>query len=203
MATPAKKKPAAKAAATKKTTTKAAPAAGKKANNSKTVLIVVGIVVLVLVIIPSIIFGIGAIFVGNKLADEVGVNGVNIDTAKEGVSIKDKNGNEFSAGGDQKLPDDLPKAVKIYPGTIVASGRTTIDGQTAWTVSISTNDDISKVSNSIKNTYSQDGWTTSMDSATNDGGYLVASNDTYRMNAFYGSKDGKTTVLYTVSSATE
>jgi hypothetical protein len=174
----------------------AAAATNKK--NTKTVLIVVAIVVFIFIILPAILFTVGALVIGKKLAD----NGVSVDSSSKSVTVKDKNGNQFSAGGTQQLPADFPSNVPVYSKNVVASGRTTIDGKTAWTVSVQTNDSPATITNNLKNAFSNNGWSISNQSTTNDGGYITASNGTHNVNIFYGTDNGKTTLLYTVSAVT-
>jgi len=176
----------------------AAPATPVHTSNKK-VFIIIGSLVAVFILIPMIVFIVGLLFVGKNLKD----NGVSVNTnsGSESVSIKDKNGNEFSAGGSQTLPKDFPKDFPVYKGDIASSGRLTTDGKTGWTVSVQTNDDLTKVSESLTGSFSSNGWTTSMDNINSQGGLIVASNGTLRSSVFYSTKDGKTTILYTVTNA--
>src|SRR5690606_36891243 len=115
---------------------------------NKKVFIIVTTVVVVFIVIPGLLFAGGALFVGKKLKD----NGVNVNTDSGSVTVKDKNGHEFSAGGSQTMPKDFPSEVTVYKGNIVSSGRITNDGKTGWTVTISTPDDTNKVGDSLNKT---------------------------------------------------
>lgn len=194
-----------KATAPKKTTAKKAPvtktakpAAAQKNNNTKTVVIVVSVVIFFFVVLPIIVFGIGAAILGNKLAE----NGVSVDSGKS-ISINDGNGNSFSAGGSQSLPEGFPSAVKLYNGQITSSGRVNVSGETGWTVTVTTNDGLSQVMNSIASTYSQNGWTTELNTTSENGALFTATNGNLRVSVFGSNKDGQTSVLYTVNTQSD
>lgn len=190
-----------KAAAPTKPAAEATPAAAPpqpvKSSNTK-IFVIVGLVVLVFVVIPLIMLLAGGVFLGKKLKD----NGVNVNTDTGSVSITDKNGNEFKAGGEQTMPKDFPSEVPVYKGEILSSGRLTVEGRTGWTVTIATSDDLAKVGTSLNDTFSKDGWTTSMSNTTNEGGLVIATKGDLRVNIFYSAQDGKSNILYTVTKET-
>ncbi|MDQ5972332.1 MAG: hypothetical protein QG553_491 [Patescibacteria group bacterium] len=199
-------KPAAKEAKVEATdqakpATPATPAkpAGKN-NTNKTVIIIVVVVVVLFVILPVLFFTVGAVMFGNELSKQTGVN---VDSNSKSVTVKDKDGNEFSAGEDKTLPKDFPTGIPIYDGDIEGSGKITTEGKTAWTVTMTTSDSVSKVSESQTASFSTDGWTTSMNSDTSDGGLIIAKKGTLNVNTYYNSKDGKTAIVYTVSESAE
>lgn len=199
----AEKKPTPKATA-KTEAPSAAPApqtapattdAPQKSNNTKVVVIVVSIVVFLFIIVPMIFILIGAVLVKDKLKE----NGVNIDSGGKSITVKDDNGNTFSAGGQTSLPSDFPEGMTLYSKNITSAGRATFEGKTTWTVSIETNDSVQTVTNALKNTFSQNGWSIEMENSTNEGSYINATNGTLRVNTFTASNNGKTTIVYTVS----
>lgn len=175
--------------------TTAPEAASTSKSSHKTALIIVGVVVAIFVLIPAIALTIGGVFVGKKIAD----NGVKIDGDNKSVTIKDKDGNEFSAGESQELPKDFPSEVKVYSGQIVSAGRSVVEGKTAWTVAVKTSDSATKVGESLTEQYSNNGWTASMNNTSGTGGLLIATNGKYGVSAFYSSEDGQTAIVYTVT----
>lgn len=198
-----KPKTTSKAKAVKPTTTStatpaaAAPQAPAKSNNTK-IFVIVGVLVLVFVIIPIIMILAGGLFVSKKLKD----NGVNVNTNSGSVSVTDKNGNEFSAGGNQTMPKDFPTGVPVYKGDILSSGSLTVEGRRGWTVTIATSDDLNTVGTNLNDSFSKDGWTTTMSNTTNEGGLVIANKGDLRVNLFYSTQDGKTNILYTVTQET-
>ncbi len=191
-------KPAPAAETTKPEAPAAAPVAKK--NNNKTVIIIVAVVVFFFVILPAIFFTVGAVFLGNKISDETGVK---VDSNSKSVTVKDKDGNEYTAGETKTLPKDFPTGIPVYDGDIEGSGKITTDGKTAWTVTMTTSDSVTKVSESQVKSFSTDGWTTSMNSDTSDGGLIIAKKGTLNVNTYYNTKDGKTAIVYTVSESAE
>lgn len=177
---PAAPDPNAQAAATKK--------------DHKVIIILAVIAAVIFLVIPAIALTVGGIFLSKKVNE----SGVKVDTDSKSVSISDKNGNEFSAGGNQKLPSDFPSDIPLYNGDIAATGKVNSDGKSGWTVSILTNDSASQVSDTINKSYSSDGWSTEMTNTSAEGGLLIAKKNDLQVNIFYNSKDGKTSILYTV-----
>jgi hypothetical protein len=180
------------------TSTAAAPAAAAAAakKSNKTLYIVIGVVVVIFVIIPAILFAAGVAFVGSKVNEA----GVKINGNNGTVTVKGKNGDEITAGNTQTLPKDFPSQVPVYKGTIVSSSKLTTDGKTGWTVAITTGDNFTKVSDALTQSFSTNGWTASMDNKSADGGLIAAQNGTLRANLYYSTKDGKTSIVYTVSN---
>lgn len=151
-----------------------------------------------LFVVPAVMFVVGVSMFGTRLGKAVNVNGTSVDGSGK-VSVQDKNGNSFSAGGNQTLPKDLPSSVVIYKGSILSSGRLTTDGKTGWSVVVATNDSLDTVGSSLSNSYSSNGWSTVMDNKSSDGGLLVAKNGNLQANIYYSTKDGKTNIVYTVA----
>jgi len=188
------KKPTTPKPVTEKPVTPVAPAASSKSSH-KTALIITGVVVGVFVVLPLIALTIGGIFLGKKISD----SGVKIDSNSKTVTVKDKEGNEFSAGESQELPKDFPNDIKVYPGQIVTAGRSVVEGKVAWTAAVKTQDSATKVGESLTEQFSGNGWTAALNNTSNEGGILSAINGTYRVSAFYSSKDGQTSIVYTVT----
>ncbi len=95
--------------------------ADKKKKNKK-ILIIIGIVVdvlIVLSILGSIVAGLIFKRAGTKLAEKVfeETTGADIDIKKNGgeVKIKGKDGKSTFSSGDNKLPDNFPKFIPLYP----------------------------------------------------------------------------------------
>lgn len=201
--TPKTTKAAAPAAQTPKPATPAAQAAPDPAaqaaatkRDHKIIIILAIIAAVIFLVIPAIALTVGGIFLGKKI-DE---HGVKFDVNKESVNVTDKNGNSFSAGGNQNLPADFPKEVPLVEGNITASGKLAHEGQTGWTVAITTNQTPQQVADSLTKSFSSDGWTTDTNNNNGDSGMIIAKKADLRVNAFYSEKDGKAAVVYTVAN---
>ncbi len=174
--------------------TPAAAAPVKKKDSSKTIFIVVGVVVLVFVVLPIIFFTVVAGIIGHKVAENVQVSGDG-----KSATIKTKNGDEITTGGaSQTLPKDWPTSVTTYNGTIINATRLTIEGKVTYSAVIETKDDPATVAAALSKSFSTNGWTTSLDNKTSDGGLISAENGTYHVQILYTVKDGKTSISYTV-----
>ena len=173
-----------------------APTANQK-NNTKTILIVVGVLVVIFVIIPTILVSVGAGIIGHKV-----INGVKVSNNGTTTTIQTKNGDQITAGTSQSLPKDFPTSVPVYKGTITSSSHLTIDGKATWSVIVETKDDPSKVSDALSQSFSSNGWTASLDNKTTDGGLIAAENGQLHTQVLYSTKDGKTTISYTVVPVT-
>ena len=125
----------------------------KSSSSNKTLLIIVGIIVLVFVIIPAVTFAIFAVWLGsgdnaNKLTEGIveSTTGADIDTKDGSLSITNKDGDEFSVGGEQDYADDFPSEVPKYPGgTVTSNIRSGSTDETYWSNSVETKDDSAKV----------------------------------------------------------
>lgn len=178
----------------------------KKKTSTKKVVLIVALAVAIFIIIPAILFIVGAAWVGNKVANEGAetfvestVPGYDVDVDGNNVSLRDGQGNEFSAGSQSSVPEGFPSNVPLYSNDIIASGRTTVDGKTGWTVTVQTGDSLNDVANGLRSSFSQNGWTIEMESTSNDGGFVTALNGGLRASAFYSTADGKSSILYTVT----
>ncbi|MEO5627786.1 MAG: hypothetical protein ABIQ89_02760 [Candidatus Saccharimonadales bacterium] len=181
---------------TPETPTPPAPAVASTSSSHKTALIIVGVVVAVFIVLPLIGLAVGGVFIGKSLKD----NNVKVNSGDSSVSVSDKNGNEFSAGGSQTLPSDFPSGVPLYKGDIVTTGKVNSDGKTVWSVSISTSDSSAQVHDAMTQSYTSDGWEASINNSGEGSGLLAAKKNDMQVSAYYASKDGKTVIVYTVAN---
>lgn len=196
---PKSEKPATTEPATPKTDAPAAasPAAPKK-DNTKKVVIIVAAVVGVFIVLPIIAVTILASVIGHKITNN---GAVNVDSNKGTVSIKGKDGSEFTAGTTTSLPKDFPKDVDVYNDNIKSSSKITENGKTVWSVSVETNDSSAKVGPVLTESFTTDGWTASLNNNGTDSGLLIAKKGDLQTNIYYATKDGKTTIVYTVGQS--
>lgn len=180
-----------------KTDTKTNPTT-KAPSSHKTLFIILGVVILIFVILPGILFVSGVAFVRHRL----GESGIKVNNTTKSVTIKGSNGDEITAGSSKTLPKDFPSSVTIYKGTLLSSGRLTIEGRVNWSASVETTDNSETVSKNLTETFSSNGWTTDLNNQTTEGGVINAHNDQFTVNVYYGGKDGKTQMTYTVMPVT-
>jgi cytoskeletal protein RodZ len=134
--------------------TETVPVPPKKSSN-KTLWIVLGVVLFFVVIVPVILFAAAAIWFRNNASEQgaeklvegiveqtTGSN-VDINSADGSFSVESEDGSSsFSAGSDQKLPDDFPKEEVPYLGeekvTFVLTS--TNEGKKTWSVTTTVSD---------------------------------------------------------------
>jgi hypothetical protein len=163
------------------------PKTSSKKDNKKMYMIIGGVVAVLLVL--------GVL---SRVMNRTATNGVGLTTNGNGsATLKTANGDEISTG-TQSLPKDFPGNVPTYPGTIVQGTRLTTDGKVGWSVVIETKDDAAKVTDSLTKSFSSNGWTTSVDNKTADGGLLAAENGNLHVQATTVTQNGKTTISYVV-----
>lgn len=187
--------PATPAEAPAPAATKATPAAPKK-DNTKKVVIIVAAVVGVFIVLPIIAFTILASVIGNKITHN---GAIDVDSNSGTVSVKGKDGNEFTAGNNASLPKDFPKDVDVYNDNVKTSSKITENGKTVWSVSVETNDSSAKVGPVLTESFTTDGWTASLNNNSADSGLMIAKKGDMQANIYYATKDGKTTIVYTVA----
>jgi hypothetical protein len=186
--------------AAKAETPATAPAASTtpKKDSNKKVLIIVLAVVGVFIVLPMIAMIILGSVIGHKLTN----NGtVKVSGDKGSVSIKGKDGNEFTAGTTATLPKDFPQDVDVYNDNIQSSSKISENGKTVWTVSVTTADSPTKVGQVLTESYTTDGWTASLNNNGPDSGLMIAKKGDLQVNVYYAAKDGKTTIVYTVGKS--
>jgi len=141
----------------------------KKKNNKtlKIVLIVVGILVALSLLgtILTVLF-FSALF--HKAAKDV-----DLDNGK--VTIQTDDGSKTSVGEGAQLADGFPSDVPIFtPSTLVASSKTEDSSYSAVGKTSST---VAEVTNYYKSEMAKNGWTTQLDSTSEDGTLLSFQKD--------------------------
>jgi len=139
----------------------------KKDNTLKIVLIVVGVVVGLGVIgtVASMIF-LGSLF--NNAVD-------NVDVDDGSVTIQSDDGSVTTVGEDAKLAEGFPSDVPIFePSTI--KGSTKVDN-TQFSVVAATAKSVSDVTSYYKTQMAAQGWTNSLDSASEGSSLLTFTKD--------------------------
>ena len=82
---------------------------------------------------------------------------VDIDGDSANVNIKGENGEEMTVGDEVRLPNDLPSAVKIYPGSVPkAVFKGMGGGPNAVTLTLQTNDKVADVADWYDKEYEGD-----------------------------------------------
>ena len=170
----------------------------KSKGNNKTLIIVL-VIVGALVLLPGLLIGGGLFWLSRgdnaqNLTKDIVENstGANVDINKDGSSfnIETENGS-MGIGGEQKIPEDLPKAVVLYDNQqVVGVVTSTQDGTKYWNISTKTSDEVTKVSNYIETKFTENGWTT-------------VSTSTYNEIASYSYEKDNLTAYISVSPATD
>lgn len=130
----------------------------KKSN--KTLWIVLAVLGFFLIVVPAVVVTAGVFWFKKNVTTEkvtenivegalekaTGSNNVNIDTEKGSFSVEGDNGESFSFGSDQELPEDFPKSkVPYIKEKNVTSVLTSSDsGKKSWWVSTYVDDSYTK-----------------------------------------------------------
>ena len=181
------------------------PAPAKKSN--KKLFIILGVVVFFLFILPGILFAVFVGYVANrggeKIVEDIAKSqGVDVDLdAKDGnVSIKDKDGNEYSTKTGTDLPEDFPKeALALYSNKYTNTSRIKVGENTSWTVVIGTSDSPATITPKVKEQLAAGSWAIQSESNSSDYNMIIAKKDPYSAVINYSQTDGKTTLTYTLS----
>ena len=198
-------------------TTPAQPAAQKASTeqpepvkkSNKKLFIVLGVVVFFLFILPGILFAVFVGYVANRggenivedLAKSQGVD-VDLNTKDGNVSIKDKDGNEYSSTTGTDLPDDFPKeALALYSNKYTNTSRIKVGENTSWTVVIETKDSPAVVSPKVKEQLAAGSWAIQSESNSSDYNMIIAKKEPYSAVVNYSQADGKTSITYTLSQS--
>lgn len=99
----------------------------------------------------------------------------------------------------QALPADFAD-VPIYEGVVTASQKTTVDGKPAWKVTITTGTPVADVAPVLYH-FTSEGWTTSLNNATAEGGTIVAQKGNLNATIAYATVEGQTSMNYVIMSA--
>jgi cytoskeletal protein RodZ len=183
----------------------AQPAPAKKSN--KKLFIILGVVVFFLFILPGILFAIFVGYVANRggekivedIAKSQGVD-VDLDTKDGNVSIKDKDGNEYSTKTGTDLPEDFPKeALALYSNKYTNTSRIKVGENTSWTVVIETSDSPATITPKVKEQLAAGSWAIQSESNSSDYNMIIAKKDPYSAVINYSQTDGTTTLTYTLS----
>ena len=183
----------------------AQPAPAKKSN--KKLFIILGVVVFFLFILPGILFAVFVGYIANRggenivedIAKSQGVD-VDLDTKDGNISIKDKDGNEYSTKTGTDLPEDFPKeALALYSNKYTNTSRIKVGENTSWTVAIETNDSPASITSKVKEQLAAGSWAIQSESNSSDYNMIIAKKDPYSAVINYSQTDGKTTLTYTLS----
>lgn len=177
----------------------------KKSN--KKLFIIIGVVVFFLFILPGILFAIFVGYVANrggeKIVEDIAKSqGVDVDlNTKDGnVSIKDKDGNEYSTKTGTDLPEDFPKeALALYSNKYTNTSRIKVGENTSWTVVIETKDSPATITAKVKEQLAAGAWEVQSESNSSEYNMIIAKKTPYSAVINYGQTDGKTTLTYTLS----
>ena len=178
----------------------------KKSSGGNKTLLIVGAVVLILVIIPSVAFGVFAFWLSsgnnaNKLTEGIveSTTGADINTEDGSLSITNKDGDQFSVGGEQDYADDFPSEIPKYPGGSVNSNiRSSSSGDTYWSNSVSTKDSMTKVLAYFKTEMSS--WTEETTFTVNNSTTTSYRKGDLQVTISVSSEDnGDTTIAYNVT----
>jgi len=183
----------------------AQPAPAKKSN--KKLFIILGVVVFFLFILPGILFAVFVGYVANrggeKIVEDIAkTQGVDVDlNTKDGnVSIKDKDGNEYSTKTGTDLPEDFPKdALALYSNKYTNTSRIKVGENTSWTVAIETSDSPATITPKVKEQLAASSWTIQTESNSSDYNMIIAKKSPYSAVINYSQTDGKTTLTYTIA----
>ena len=190
---------------TAQTANTAQNATAKKSN--KKLFIILGVVVFFLFILPGILFAVFVGYVANRggenivedIAKSQGVD-VDLDTKDGNVSIKDKDGNEYSTKTGTDLPEDFPKeALALYSNKYTNTSRIKVGENTSWTVVIETSDSPATITAKVKEQLAAGSWAIQSESNSSDYNMIIAKKDPYSAVINYSQTDGKTTLTYTLS----
>ena len=172
-----------------------APRSAPQSNTVKYV--VIGVAVL-------LILGYGSRFVtgmigGAVMKTELKANGITVtgnpSNGNATYNYKDEKGNTATIGTGTKLPDDFPKDVPVYKGTILSSTAATQDNKKMFMVSIETTDTFDTVVGYYKSGLASNGWKITQESNLAAGySMFAAENGTLQLNAMLQGADGKTIV---------
>jgi len=185
---------------TKPKTAKKSAATVKSKNSNKKVIIIISVIVAIFFVIPAILFGLFIAFISNQVANSPAKD-INI-SSKEGVyEVKDKDGNSYSTGTNQKLSKDFPTSqISLYKGTTTSVSRISSNGKTTWMVTRQTSDNNEKISSNIKSTLDKMGWTIETEYSTGNGSGISATKEGYDAVIIYATQDdGITNISYTIS----
>lgn len=178
-------------------------------SNNKTCLIIGGIVLAVFIVgafvavslIGSWIKG-GTEKLVEKATGAAGVSIVNNDD-EQGLSFKDKDGNEFQVTASKEIPADFPKdAITLYDGTISRTGRTKIGDKTMWTVLVTTPDTHQQVASFIADQLAKDGWEVVTEQDSDNTSIRIAKTADYNMTISYSRNrsNNQTNINYMVQT---
>lgn len=101
----------------------------------------------------------------------------------------------------QALPADFPSDVPIYEGVVTSSQKTTVDGKPAWKITITTGTPVADVAPVLSYHFTSEGWTTSLNNATAEGGTIVAKKGNLDATITYAAAEGQTSMNYEIMSA--
>ncbi len=148
----------------------------KSTSNNKTLIIVL-VIVGALVLLPGLAIGGGLFWLSRgdnakNLTENVieSSTGANVDINEDGTSLNiETDEGSVSIGSEQKIPEDLPKAVVLYDNQeVVGVVTSTQDGTKYWNISTNTNDEIAAVSSFVETKFAENGWTTVSKSSYNE-----------------------------------
>ena len=188
---------------TEEGTTKSVDSADGKAPSSKNdnkkvvkiVLIIVGVLI-VLGIVSSIAIGFAIKKGAESFIDAATGSSIEINANDDGgeVTIKDKDGASITSrtGSSAALPSDFPESdVPMYRGAkIESSGDMTIGDTVTYTVTLSTEDTVSRVVSSYESEFSREGWKKTFSSNADNGSMLVFANEPKEMTLTISVQDG-------------
>ena len=179
----------------------------KKTSNKK-VIIIIAVVAGVLVLMSAIGGWLVWRAVSNKAAETLvektleTTTGGKVDVNTNGdVSVKTQDGS-VSYDSDKKVSEDFPKTVPQYPSqTIKGNFRTSSQGETTWTVTSISKDDVSTVSNFFKEKLA--GWENFGSYQYNDTSTFTGQQGSIKLGVTVGPETDeagyKTRILYSVT----
>ena len=165
--------------------------------NKKTILLTVSIFILTIALA-----GCGK-SVEQKVAEKYleGMTGGDVDIQKDGVEIKDKDGNVISAKSGKTLPSGWPKEVTYYKkGKIEQSSYMALPGGTNYAIIIFSNDSVEDILDYYKEEFKDD-WKVDMEMNMGDTATLMVSKD--KITVTVGIDVEKGEITQTVMVVTE
>lgn len=158
---------------------------GKENNNSnKTVLVIILIIAVVFTL------GIFSLLIGGCFAKKFFEQkmGVKVDKERKSISIENKKtGEKYTFSEEEKLPENFPKEIPIYPGAQIVNSVSRMgfsdsesgENYSGSNVTWDTEDSIQKVESFYKNKLEQNGWDVNKGmSGYDDGEAMVMYNAT-------------------------
>lgn len=135
--------------------------------------------------------------IGGKATEKAieNASGNKVDIEQDGITVEGENGEQAAFGEKVDVPDDFPKDVPVYKGTVTGA----LSAEGSWTLSIETKDDIKTVMAFYADELEDEGWVKESSVDTGDGGMYSAKKDDRQCTVITAADGGETEGMSSVT----